>query len=455
MKHAPIDLWSFESRVEFWLLKSLSAGVTSFSSLLAELPGVYPTAAIAGIRRLVKSGRISVELGRKLALQARAASSPISTYIELPPPHPLDFEWRFNQETSEALASRAVIPSARRFARTLCLGVPTVALAAIKLGLGQHVDFLGEENEISTAVSEHARRRASSLATHFGPSRASSASYSSVVLDPPWYDDCLHEMIPLAASACPQNGTVFVVAAPFGSRRSAIEHRASLMSIAEQCGLVLAKQVPAFARYQTPFFEANALKAAGLAVPGDWRTADLLEFRKADVGSRLPLKARTRARPWHELSVGRMRLFVDVSEPDEHGGDVTLNSIVAGDVLPTVSRRDERRTRANVWTSGNRIFKCNRPNELVAALEGDLLALPEFYHHDPCRPYHHRNFQRYATLKFHLQKLSAKELQEEKEHFGGNSGAARRIASRTQGEVAFAQLLGSAPRRDPFQPFGQ
>ena len=96
MKHAPIDLWSFESRVEFWLLKSLSAGVTSFSSLLAELPGVYPTAAMAGIRRLVKSGRISVELGRQLALQARAASNPTSTYTELPPPHPLDFEWRFN-----------------------------------------------------------------------------------------------------------------------------------------------------------------------------------------------------------------------------------------------------------------------------------------------------------------------------------------------------------------------
>ncbi|QFT83145.1 hypothetical protein FIU89_21170 (plasmid) [Roseovarius sp. THAF27] len=455
MKHAPIDLWSFESRVEFWLLKSLSAGVTSFSSLLAELPGVYPTAAMAGIRRLVKSGRISVEMGRKLALQARVASSPTSTYAELPPPHPLDFEWRFNQETSEALASRAVIPSARRFGRTLCLGVPTVALAAIKLGLGQHADFLGEANEISTAVSEHARRRASSLSTHFGSSRASSASYASVVLDPPWYDDCLHEMIPLAASACQHNGTVFVVAAPFGSRRSAIDHRANLISIAEQCGLVLANQVPAFARYQTPFFEANALKAAGLAVPGDWRTADLLEFRKAGVGSSLPLKARTRPRPWHELSVGRMRLFIDVSQPDEHGGDVTLNSIVAGDVLPTVSRRDGRRTRANVWTSGNRIFRCNRPNELVAALEGDLLALPEFYHRDPCRPYYHRNFQRYATLKFHLQKLSAKELQEEKEHFGGNSGAARRIASRTQREVAFAQLLGSAPRRDPLQPFGQ
>ena len=38
--------------------------------------------------------------------------------------------------------------------------------------------------------------------------------------------------------------------------------------------------------------------------------------------------------------------------------DPSLVGIVAGDVLPSVSRRDERRSLAEVWTSGNRVFRC-------------------------------------------------------------------------------------------------
>src|SRR5262249_61566996 len=33
-------------------------------------------------------------------------------------------------------------------------------------------------------------------------------------------------------------------------------------------------------------------------------------------------------------------------------------SLVPGDILPSVSRRDKRRRLTGVWTSGNRIFAC-------------------------------------------------------------------------------------------------
>jgi hypothetical protein len=44
--------------------------------------------------------------------------------------------------------------------------------------------------------------------------------------------------------------------------------------------------------------------------------------------------------------------------------DPRLKSIVPGDVLPSVSRWDDRRKHADVWTSGNRIFRCDQP-ELI------------------------------------------------------------------------------------------
>ena len=39
--------------------------------------------------------------------------------------------------------------------------------------------------------------------------------------------------------------------------------------------------------------------------------------------------------------------------------DPRLAPLVPGDILPTVSRRDDRREAADVWTAGNRIYRCD------------------------------------------------------------------------------------------------
>ena len=59
---------------------------------------------------------------------------------------------------------------------------------------------------------------------------------------------------------------------------------------------------------------------------------------------------------------------IRISEPDE-GSDPSLVQLVVGDVLPTVSRRDPRRSSARLWTSGNRIFGCAAPHALARLLE--------------------------------------------------------------------------------------
>jgi hypothetical protein len=50
---------------------------------------------------------------------------------------------------------------------------------------------------------------------------------------------------------------------------------------------------------------------------------------------------------------------VRIRQPNLSGfADPSLVSVVPGDVLQSVSRRDSRRRLADVWTSGNRIFAC-------------------------------------------------------------------------------------------------
>ena len=60
--------------------------------------------------------------------------------------------------------------------------------------------------------------------------------------------------------------------------------------------------------------------------------------------------------------------------------DLTLHTIVTGDVLPSVSSRDPRRSLATVWTSGNRVFRIDNALLLRSSLKASLNgADPEEY----------------------------------------------------------------------------
>ena len=59
------------------------------------------------------------------------------------------------------------------------------------------------------------------------------------------------------------------------------------------------------------------------------------------------------------FSEERIRLLNDAAFRDPR-----LKSLVPGDILPTVSRRDPRRQQVDVWTSGNRVFACDGLNVL-------------------------------------------------------------------------------------------
>jgi hypothetical protein len=117
--------------------------------------------------------------------------------------------------------------------------------------------------------------------------------------------------------------------------------------------------------YETPFFERNALAAAGIYPPPQWRRGDLIVFRKAHTSTRSPASS-VRGREWTEVGIGRMRLFIRGTSA-VCSEEASLISLVDGDILPTVSRRDPRRRLANIWTSGNRIFRTDNPQLVLEA----------------------------------------------------------------------------------------
>jgi hypothetical protein len=184
-------------------------------------------------------------------------------------------------------------------------------------------------------------------------------------MDPPWYEDYTRRFLHFAAQALGIGGHLLIAMPPRGTRPGITTANRETLSWAEHLGFVLKSTQQGAVPYETPFFERNALRAAGiLNVAPDWRRGDLWTLRKTDV-CRVEWLGDIARRDWREFIFGSVRLRVDC-EAHCIGSDPRLRSIVDGDVLPSVSRRDSRRIRAHVWTTGNRVFACDAPLELAS-----------------------------------------------------------------------------------------
>jgi hypothetical protein len=358
----------------------------------------------------------------------------------LPLPHPLEFEWRFTPETSRLLLDWAddLAPPGSAI---LLFGTPGAALEALSLPGERKLIFYGEDNVVTS------RLRALNEATGFPlniygcGSGLPTTNAGAVILDPPWYLDFMRPMIAVGARALRPLGYLFISLPPDGAGRSAAEDRERVIRFARRLGLELVDRLPLSLGYDTPFFERNALAAAGMRVTETWRHGDLVVFRKPHDISQLASIAHVRKERWSEVEIGRMRLFVRRNYPTS-AALRGLISIVKGDILPTVKRRDPRRRRAAIWTSGNRLFASDH-TELVIEAALSISAEPEG---SGVQPSLWRTIPERAAIEQIAETLRAIALQEAAEErtkqasaFGnGDNGCISRLRKFGGGSVARA-----------------
>lgn len=358
------EAWSDEIRRQ--VLYGLE-NCTDFDSLIERLPSVYPAEVLLSVDRLATQGRVSHALAQSLRRQAaqprEAADVPGSM---LPLPHPLDYEWRFSQRTSHQLLD--MLADLTPFAgRALLFGTPGIAFEAMCLPVKCHLHFVGEDNVVSRRL--RVLNHGAGMPISIDMSLAAVSQVDAVVLDPPWYLSSIKPMLASAAAVCKVGGAILISLPPPATRASAERDQLDSLRLAHKLGLELIERWPLALRYETPFFERNALCALGIDPPMTWRRGDLFVFRKTRATpAALALPPPRRA--WSEVSIGRMRVAIrhapSLQEDSGH-----LDSLVEGDVLPSVSRSDPRRAEATVWTSGNRVFRTGN-TQLV--LEAALLA---------------------------------------------------------------------------------
>jgi hypothetical protein len=277
-------------------------------------------------------------------------------------PHPLDYDWRFTRNTA-GLIWETIGDLANPHADVALLGTPSLASAKRPSNLGSVTLF--ERNPNHHRSLSHGM---TFVCCDVLRDPIAAGTNSVVIADPPWYEAETIGFLWAASTLSETGAHVLLSLPPVETRPGISEERERIMAAAAGFGLELIRLTEGVLGYRTPFFEANAMEAAGTAMPSDWRVGDLAVFRRADTvcGLRPVLESKC---VWVERSMGLTRFKLREATTTEFASPVLI-SIVPNDVLPSVSRRDPRRKGASVWTSGNRIFGCEGTGTLATVIDG-------------------------------------------------------------------------------------
>lgn len=345
-----------------WLRRQVSRAASIGDRSLPDFVQCCRGADPIAVRDTVEACGFSAALAR---VNPDSDSSTLSAPVHpgIPPPHPLDFEWRFSIGGAETLLRHA---REQHDADLLLLGCTTVGVLA---GDGRWTGSVHavDRSSLTTNLIESLGLPVRITRRDLTVSSTEPDIADIVLLDPPWYVPQAEAFIRSAARSCRVGGRVLAVLPGTGTRPSADRDCEHLTRYSASHGLALKRLHEDEIIYETPYFEHNAIRAANI---GDdmlgWRRGDLYDFERVETPEPALGMPPSGPEPWDELRSGVIRVRFKPSHPSS--GNTALHKIIDGDILPSVSRRDTRRDKVSVWTCGNRVFGCEDPGTLLASM---------------------------------------------------------------------------------------
>lgn len=356
----------FRATLADWLRELSDEVITDLDLVFDQSPGVYPTTLLELWRRELQRRDLAPRCAEQSIELGGAPDEP------LPVGHPLDFDWRFTPASSLELVQLALegVSAGEPVAH---LGTPSTFLRCA-LSDPDHQHVLLDRN--TTVLDALVNQGVSSPHLMFGIDlqavRRLHIRAGAAIVDPPWYLDDTLLFLGVAAEVCRPDATVVLCQPASGTRPGVEQERALLLDRVSVLGLDLHALRSGAVRYLTPHFEAASLRAAAreAGIPTSWRRGDVLLFKRLN-SPVIFFRHSTQKAQWREVHFGPVRIKL-AEQPT--GTDV--GSLVQGDVLATVSRRDPVRERVGMWTSGNRIFTLANPlavGQLITLCNIDLM----------------------------------------------------------------------------------
>lgn len=358
--------------------KCLETGPHSFVNLVQLAEGLYPSDLAALLEREILDGNISFHEGQYSLPTATHPIAPGSAngHVQLPEPHPLDYDWRFSADTAERLA-RQVLSQTPGSGRIVLLGVPTLFDSISRSRNDCRVTLFDGSQELVRYLQAQPQRDGA-ICRYIDVTvvpEAADGLADVVVCDPPWYVEYFAAFLAHASTLAKVGAPVFISLLPLCTRPACDRDRDEIFRIADSLGLAPYRIEPGVLEYDTPPFERLSLARAGLPVIEQWRRGDLLLFQKLstatdeNIGRVLDRAQSIRAerQQWSEVLIGARKVKL---RNIAGGGDSRpeLLRIEPDDILPTVSRRYPGRRNVDLWLWDNRVFKVTNRDAFWEAL---------------------------------------------------------------------------------------
>lgn len=264
--------------------------------------------------------------------------------LQMPEPHPIDHDWRFEAPSAEALADQVAAEG-----RVLCLGTPSVFAAIAARGGRAH---LVDRNPFVVRHLPHSERCSFEI-SDVATMEPAGEPFRAAVLDPPWYLHCYDLFISRAVARLARPGILLVTLFRELTRPGALRERSDLLARLEKLGRtsILDREVI----YATPRFEEEVLRRLGLPALPAWRAADVVRVEVDKDGRWDVSPPRHNVGPtWHRFLVGDQVVAVMNRPADDMPICYKAPNVFGhGFALQSVSRRDPARADITVWTSRN------------------------------------------------------------------------------------------------------
>ena len=341
-------LREFQDKVRGWIAEALGEKRdASFGELVNTLPGVHPNDVAKELKYL--------GVNQLSSTKRQMNSAVVKQKVQLPIPHPLDYDWRFTEESCGLLLQQIEKIAAHADSQVVFLGTPTLFRAVQDTSLAKRSFLIDASQEICSALQSKDITRVFSIDLLVDELPAINAAI--IVADPPWYEEFTQAFLWASSRIALSGGIVLFSTPPVGTRPGVEQEWERVVAFAKKCGLEL-RDLNQCLKYASPPFEKNALRIADHPyVDSEWRPGILARFEKIrDLQVARPIVSSERVE-WMEQSASGIRFRLRKKMPVAARNPV-LVPLTHGEILASVSRRDPTRPLVDVWTSGNRVFAC-------------------------------------------------------------------------------------------------
>jgi len=327
---------SYYDRLGRAIKAELAASHGDLQQLCRRLKGAFPAdiARILGDQRATKFA-VSQTAGRRSPFDLRS-----------PEPHPIDYDWRFDEATANALARLAMDQGT-----VLCVGTPTIYDTIAEQGGSA---CLIDRNPLlyrSLFQTDRCRFIIDDIGAMLPTDSRIGGLFSAAILDPPWYPHQYELWLARTIPFIEPGGTLFLILFRELTRPDAHQERSDLLDRLATIGSLSYPDLEAV--YSTPGFEAEVFSRLRLPPLQNWRAGDLVRIDLHPHVTSWPFPSRFAASDWawHRFIVEGQVIAIADREHDD--GPIEYFPPTPGNSfkLDSVSARDPRRGTISVWTS--------------------------------------------------------------------------------------------------------